>query len=82
MATELASDGIRVNAIAPGLIETQMNLVLREDPKTLAGFLNRIPADRVGDPAELAGPAVFLVSDLATYVTGVVLPVDGGLLAN
>ena len=59
-----------------------MNLVLREDPKTLAGFLNRIPADRVGDPAELAGPAVFLVSDLATYVTGVVLPVDGGLLAN
>ncbi|MBH68696.1 MAG: 3-oxoacyl-ACP reductase [Rhodospirillaceae bacterium] len=82
MATELASDGIRVNAIAPGLIETQMNLVLREDPKTLAGFLNRIPADRVGNPIELAGPAVFLVSDLASYVTGVVLPVDGGLLAN
>ncbi|MBM85295.1 MAG: 3-oxoacyl-ACP reductase [Rhodospirillaceae bacterium] len=82
MATELASDGIRVNAIAPGLIETQMNAVLREDPETLSGFLNRIPADRVGDPAELAGPAVFLVSDLASYVTGVVLPVDGGLLAN
>lgn len=82
MATELADDGIRVNAIAPGLIETQMNSVLREDPKTLAGFLNRIPADRVGNPIELAGPAVFLVSDLATYVTGVVLPVDGGLLAN
>ncbi len=82
MATELASDGIRVNAIAPGVIETQMNLVLRENPETLAGFLNRIPVDRVGDPAELAGPAVFLVSDLATYVTGVVLPVDGGLLAN
>ena len=82
MATELASDGIRVNAIAPGLIETQMNAVLRENPETLAGFLNRIPADRVGDPAELAGPAVFLVSDLASYVTGVVLPVDGGFLAN
>lgn len=82
MATELAADGIRVNAIAPGLIETPMTVVHRENPETLAAFLTRVPAARVGDPAELAGPAVFLVSDLASYITGVVLPVDGGLLAN
>ena len=82
MATELASDGIRVNAIAPGLIATPMTVVHRENPETLAGFLARVPVDRVGEPEELAGPAVFLVSELASYVTGVVLPVDGGLMAN
>lgn len=82
MATEFASDGIRVNAIAPGLIATPMTEVHRENPKTLAGFLARVPVDRVGEPDELAGPAVFLVSELASYITGVVLPVDGGLMAN
>ena len=82
MATEFASDGIRVNAIAPGLIATPMTVVHRENPETLAGFLARVPIDRVGEPEELAGPAVFLVSELASYVTGVVLPVDGGLMAN
>ena len=82
MATEFASDGIRVNAIAPGLIATPMTAVHRENPETLASFLARIPVDRVGEPDELAGPIVFLVSELASYVTGVVLPVDGGLMAN
>ena len=82
MATEFARDGIRVNAIAPGLIATPMTLVHRENPETLAGFMTRVPVRRVGDPDELAGPAVFLVSELSSYVTGVVLPVDGGLMAN
>jgi NAD(P)-dependent dehydrogenase (short-subunit alcohol dehydrogenase family) len=82
MATEFASDGIRVNAIAPGLIATPMTVVHRENPETLASFLARVPVGRAGDPEELAGPAVFLVSELASYITGVVLPVDGGLMAN
>ena len=82
MATELATDGIRVNAIAPGIIATPMTVVHRENPETLAAFLTRVPVDRVGEPEELAGPAVFLVSELASYVTGVILPVDGGLMAN
>ena len=82
MATDLATDGIRVNAIAPGIIATPMTVVHRENPETLAAFLTRVPVDRVGEPEELAGPAVFLVSELASYVTGVILPVDGGLMAN
>jgi NAD(P)-dependent dehydrogenase (short-subunit alcohol dehydrogenase family) len=81
LARELAADGIRVNAIAPGVIETPMTESTREDPDRLAGFLNRTPLGRVGQPEELVGPVVFLASPMASYVTGVVLPVDGGFLA-
>ncbi|MFO1268584.1 MAG: SDR family oxidoreductase, partial [Rubrivivax sp.] len=73
---------IRVNAIAPGVIETPMTEATRNDPKRLQGFLARIPAGRLGQPGEIAGPAVFLASDLASYVTGTILPVDGGLQAT
>lgn len=79
-ARELAPDGVRVNAIAPGVIETPMTAATMADPARLSSFLSRIPMGRVGQPTELGGPVVFLASDLASYVTGTVLPVDGGYL--
>ncbi|QUS41027.1 glucose 1-dehydrogenase [Tardiphaga alba] len=81
LARELAKDGIRVNALAPGVIETAMTEGTRNDPARLAGFLGRTPLGRVGQPAELVGPVVFLASDMASYVNGATLPVDGGFLA-
>jgi NAD(P)-dependent dehydrogenase (short-subunit alcohol dehydrogenase family) len=81
LARDLARDGIRVNAIAPGVIETAMTEATRNDPARLAGFMGRTPLGRVGQPEELVGPVVFLVSDMASYVSGVTLPVDGGFLA-
>lgn len=81
LARELAGDGIRVNAIAPGVIETAMTEATRNDPKRLAGFMGRTPLGRVGQPDELVGPVVFLASEMASYVNGVTLPVDGGFLA-
>ncbi len=81
LALDLAPDGIRVNALAPGVIETPMTDVTRANPERLAGFMQRLPAGRLGQPHELAGPAVFLASDLASFVNGVTLPVDGGTLA-
>jgi NAD(P)-dependent dehydrogenase (short-subunit alcohol dehydrogenase family) len=81
LARDLAPDGIRVNAIAPGVIETPMTESTREDPARLAGFMNRTPLGRVGKPEELVGPVVFLASPMASYVNGAILPVDGGFLA-
>lgn len=81
MAADLAPDGIRVNAIAPGVIETPMTDATRSSPERLQKFLARIPAGRIGQPQEIAQPAVFLASSMASYVNGVTLPVDGGVLA-
>ena len=81
LASELAPDGVRVNAIAPGIIATAMTEVTRADPKRLEAFLAHVPMKRVGEPEELAGPVVFLCSDAASYVTGAILPIDGGYLA-
>jgi NAD(P)-dependent dehydrogenase (short-subunit alcohol dehydrogenase family) len=82
LARDLAVDGIRVNAIAPGVIETPMTQSTRDDPSRLAGFMARTPLGRVGQPEELVGPVVFLASAMASYVNGVTLPVDGGFLAT
>jgi len=82
LAVELAKDGVRVNAIAPGVIETPMTSYTREAPERLDKFMLRTPMARVGQPEELVGPVVFLASRMATYVTGVTLPVDGGFLAS
>lgn len=81
LAIELSPQGVRVNAIGPGLIATPLNADARQNPDYMANFAQRIPLGRLGEPADIAGPAVFLASDLARYVTGVTLPVDGGFLA-
>ena len=81
LAVELAKDGVRVNAIAPGVIETPMTSHTREAPERLEKFMMRTPMARVGQAEELVGPVVFLASEMASYVTGVTLAVDGGYLA-
>ena len=81
LAIELSPKGIRVNAIGPGMIATPLNAQARQNPDYMASFTGRIPLGRFGEPADIAGPAVFLASDLARYVTGVTLPVDGGFLS-
>lgn len=74
-----APDGIRVNGLAPGLVDTKLTKVTTENPKRLAGALAAIPARRMGTPADMAGAAIFLASPLAGYVNGQTLIVDGGL---
>jgi NAD(P)-dependent dehydrogenase (short-subunit alcohol dehydrogenase family) len=82
LAHDLAPDGVRVNAIAPGVIATAMTEVTRADPAKIGRFMAHTPMGRVGEPEELVGPVLFLVSDMASYVTGAILPVDGGYLAS
>jgi NAD(P)-dependent dehydrogenase (short-subunit alcohol dehydrogenase family) len=82
LARDLASDGIRVNAVAPGIIATEMSESTRDNPARLSGLMARTPLKRVGQPDEIAGPVIFLASAMASYVNGVILPVDGGYLAS
>jgi glucose 1-dehydrogenase len=79
MALELAQDNIRVNAVAPGAIETDMNEELEEDKAELDKLLRRIPLRRIGTPGEIANMVEFLASDKASYVTGSTFFVDGGM---
>lgn len=81
MAHELARDGVRVNAVAPGTIATAMTEATRLNPERSERFLARIPMGRYGEPEELVGPVVFLASAMSSYVTGTTLVVDGGYLA-
>jgi NAD(P)-dependent dehydrogenase (short-subunit alcohol dehydrogenase family) len=79
MAVELSPLGIRVNCIAPGFISTNMSSVaLDKDPERKKKVISRTPLGRLGNPEEVANAAYFLVSDEASFITGVVLPVDGG----
>lgn len=74
-----AEDGIRVNGIAPGLVDTKLTKVTTKNPKRLEGALERIPVKRLGTPADMAGAALFLASPLSSYIVGQSLIVDGGL---
>jgi 3-oxoacyl-[acyl-carrier protein] reductase len=75
-----AEDGIRVNGIAPGLVDTKMTKVTTANPKRLQGAIEGIPLKRLGTPADMAGAALFLASPLASYIVGQTLVVDGGLI--
>lgn len=81
LAVELAPHGVRVNAVAPGAIRTAMT-GSSGSLKAPDGFLSRVPMGRIGEANEVASAILFLVSDLASYITGVTLPVDGGYLAG
>ncbi|PXY30451.1 oxidoreductase [Prauserella sp. PE36] len=78
LAVELGDKGIRVNAIAPGYIDTEMTRWVREDPAALRHALDTVPLHRLGSPEEVVGPLLFLLSDSARYVTGHSIAVDGG----
>ena len=82
MALDLASYNIRVNAIAPGAIETQMVDPIKSDPRSLEGLLARLPMKRMGRPEEISSVVVFLASDASSYMTGSIINVDGGWLAS
>lgn len=78
LAIAWAADGIRVNAIAPGWIRTSLTAALYEDPLRQEEIVRRTPLGRWGEPQDVCGAAAFLCSPAAAFVTGVVLPVDGG----
>ncbi|MEU9185496.1 SDR family oxidoreductase [Streptomyces sp. NPDC048484] len=82
LANEWAPHGVNVNAIAPGYIATDNTQALQDDPVRSKAILDRIPAGRWGHADDLAGATVFLASDAAAYLHGVVLPVDGGWLGR
>ncbi len=82
LAVELAPYNIRVNAIAPGLIETSMIDSIKQDPKTMEAMLARVPMHRVGKPEEVSELVLFLASDKSSYITGSVVVIDGGWLAT
>ncbi|MHA3977064.1 SDR family oxidoreductase [Halovulum sp. GXIMD14794] len=82
LCNEWAGHGVNVNAIAPGYTATDNTQALRDDPERSKALLDRIPAGRFAEPSEIAGAAVFLASDAATYCHGSVITVDGGWLAR
>lgn len=81
MAIAWAPKNIRVNAVAPGWIKTPMSQTAVQNPEFIARIEKRTPMGRWGEPHHLAGPTLFLASDAAAWITGVILPVDGGYLA-
>jgi len=81
-ANEWGGRGVRVNAIAPGYIETDQTLPLRQDPKRFQEILDRIAVGRWGTPDDLVGPVLMLCSEAGAYCSGLVMPIDGGYLAR
>ena len=79
LAAELGKHGVRVNAIGPGFIETPLNEKVRAtNPELVKIFIDHTPLGRAGKPEDIVGPAIFLASDLAAYVTGSIVMADGG----
>jgi NAD(P)-dependent dehydrogenase (short-subunit alcohol dehydrogenase family) len=78
LAAAYAAEGIRVNAIAPGWVITELSRGARENPERSAQIMSRVPVGRWAEPAEIADPILFLCSDAARYVTGTMMTVDGG----
>lgn len=81
LAIAYADDGIRVNAIAPGWVATALTQPLRDNPESNKAVIDRTPMKRWADPVDMAGPVMFLCSPAAAFITGVILPVDGGYMA-
>lgn len=81
LAGKWAADGVRVNAVAPGWIATEMTQALQDDPIRSGPILGRTPLDRWGQPSEVGALAAWLLSEEATFVTGAIYPVDGGYSA-
>ncbi len=82
LAAELGRDGVRVNAIGPGFIETPLNAKVRaSSPDLVRIFLDHTPLGRAGQPEDIVGPAIFLASDLSAFVTGSIVMADGGYRA-
>jgi len=82
LAAELGMHGVRVNAIGPGLIETPLNAAVRaNNPELVKIFIDHTPLGRAGKPEDIVGPAIFLASDLSSYVTGSIVMADGGYRA-
>lgn len=75
-----AGDGVRVNGVAPGLVDTKLTKVTTQNPQRLEASLATIPLGRLGVPADMAGACLFLASPLAAYIVGQTIPVDGGLI--
>ncbi len=82
LANHLGPDGIRVNAVCPGYIETPMTAVMMDDPTSLAACIEKSPLGRVGVPEDIAKAVRFLMSDEAGFVTGTTLIVDGGVISH
>lgn len=82
LAMDHAPDGIRVNAVCPGFVETPLNAELRENKSVMDKVNEGIPMGRPAQPSEIAKVAAFLASDDASYVTGAIVPVDGGVIAK
>jgi NAD(P)-dependent dehydrogenase (short-subunit alcohol dehydrogenase family) len=80
-ANELGVHGIRVNAVCPGMIRTRLTAATYKDPSVIRDYFRAIPLGRGGEPAEVASAVAFLASDLASYITGATLLVDGGQMA-
>jgi NAD(P)-dependent dehydrogenase (short-subunit alcohol dehydrogenase family) len=82
LARDFGPHGVRVNAVAPGLVMTPMTAHIADDTERHERMVRRTLLRRAGEPEDIAGPVVFLASELARYITGTILPVDGGYTAN